>query len=117
VLVKYSEEATETAGLGSYVWQRIDAAIPITYSLFRFAKAIPNNWRVVIAQGACFAIATFSQDVDENLVADITIDPVPIFGTCDVDPPIDTLRLQSYATIDDALLDYPDLQNWDWPAY
>ncbi len=117
VLVKYSETATQTVGLGGYVWQRVDPAIPITYSIFRFAKAVPNSWRVVIAQGTCFAIANFDQDPEQDIPVDFSFDPVPFFGVCDVEPPIETLRVQSYGTIDDALVDYPSLQNWDWPAY
>lgn len=117
VLLKYSEEATRVAAMGTYIWRKIDSGIPITYTISRFAQTPPNNWRVIIVQGTCFAIATLPQSVDDDIPVDHTFSPVPFFGSCDDDNPVGSLRMQSYDTIDDALADYPDLQNWDWPAY
>ena len=114
VILKYDHEARPSFPRWLWLWSRTDAAIPITYLLARQANPNPNNWNILITQGACNVAAEIDQELDEQLWTGADDVPFVSFGCGVDDPPIETLNVRSYKTEADALADFPSLQVWDW---
>jgi len=114
VSVKFDGPATAAAARHLSIWQRTDEAVPITYSIIRQALPILNRWFILISEGTCIVRAIVPQALDEQLWTGAADIDFTVLGVCDVNPPIDTLNLASYQTEAAALVDWPDLQVWDW---
>ncbi|GAH05769.1 unnamed protein product, partial [marine sediment metagenome] len=65
----------------------------------------------------CVTSNLVSQPVDEDLFDDILIEMPAFFGVCDDPQPVLNLRAQMYPTIAAAKASWPNLADWDWPAY
>lgn len=117
MLVKYDDEQTVAFPLGLYRWE-LETDVPdATYRIDRDARGFLNRWTISVVIDGCQTINFIPQPIDENLLDDILI-PEPVFtGTCDDSQPVKNLRLQSYRTIEDAKVDYPEVTDWDWPPY
>lgn len=117
VLLKWDEALSEPFPLGLYAWRRAGPGLNPLYQVIRDSRTANNRWIISVQVDGCTSFSLFPQANDEDLLDDILI-PVPVFfGTCDEPQPILNLRVQSYKTIDDALEDWPDVENWVWPDY
>lgn len=114
VIVKFDRAFTDLLPGGNYVWGRTDATIPITYRLTRQANASLNQWLLLIISAGCIIRFIHIQDEDETLWTGDEDVGFTALGVCAGDPPIGTLSLASYRTQKEALVDFPDLQIWDW---
>jgi hypothetical protein len=117
MLVKYDEVSTLAAGQGVYIWSRLTTSPFVLWRIIRDATPGQNFFRLLISNAGCTTLSTIPQPIDEALLDDISVPLPDFFGPCDDDQPFQNLRAQSYATVDEALADYPDLQDWDWPPY
>jgi hypothetical protein len=114
VLVKFDQALTDGLSGGQYAYRKIDAAIPISYFMFRQEHDANNKWLLIITSGGCVIRADIEQDEDEQLwTGGDEIDFVAL-GACAGDSPIDTLSAKMYRTQKAAQVDWPDVQLWDW---
>ena len=114
VLIKYDPVFTAAQPIGLYTWSRLNTSPTELYRIQRDARPGFNLWRIAIAISGCLTAPSVTQPNDQDLLDDFSIETPSFVGTCDDPQPVSNLRAQSYRTVAAALLDYPDLQNWDW---
>lgn len=114
MIIKFNLASTLLIPGGNYHWDRVDPALPAQYVIQRQQAGGSNKWFILISILGCTLLANVDQNEDETLwvgADDIDFDA---FGVCAGDPPIDTLAVKMYRTQEAALVDFPDLQEWDW---
>jgi len=84
------------------------------YTIQRQQAFTLNRWFLVITAGTCVVVATVDQEEDEQLWTGADDIPFNVFGDCGGVDPIGELSAASYRTQNAALVDFPDLQVWDW---
>lgn len=116
VILKYRADVSEFLPNWSWLWQKTDDAIPIVYSVFRNAHPLINTWILLLSSGGCILRAIVDQEHDEQLWQGAEDIPFTTLGTCsgEGNSPIGTLSAKMYRTQAAALVDWPDLEVWDW---
>lgn len=117
VLIKYDDAFTEILVAGFYGWRRLQISPLEIFQILRDSRSATNRWIFTVNIAGCSTVNLIDQPNNEDLLTELLV-PTPTFtGTCDVNPPVLNLKAQMYATVADALEDWPDAENWDWPAY
>jgi len=113
-MVKFDAELTALTARWITNWRRIDTDLGITYFVNRQALPSLNRWQVVISANGCTTNAFVAQEEDEQLWTGADDIPFTAIGTCAGDSPILTLNAESFKTQAAAVVEYPDVQLWEW---
>jgi len=115
VIVKYDRERSFTGPVLSTTWFREDTDLGVEYTCIKTTTTSPSLFGIVVrVLPSCILRIIETQPIDEELLTSIEATPPDQLGVCDVDPMLDNLKVEFYATEDDALDDWPDAKIWVW---